>query len=42
MLVTASQVPGSAPTRSVMAAKKPTTLACVTTTPLGVPVEPEV
>ena len=42
MLVSASHVAGSPPTRSVIAAKKAATLRCSTTTPLGRPVEPEV
>ncbi len=42
MLVSASHVAGASPTRSVIAAKKPATLRCSTTTPLGLPVEPEV
>jgi hypothetical protein len=43
MRVTASQVPGIVPpTRASIPAKKLVTLACVTCTPLGRPVEPEV
>ncbi len=43
MLVTASHLPGgSRSRRSSMAQKKLTTLRWVTTTPFGVPVEPEV
>jgi hypothetical protein len=40
--VTASQVPGSAPTLSSIPAKKFITLRWLTTTPFGLPVEPEV
>ena len=46
MLVTASQVPGGVlavwPRARSMPAKKFTTLRCVTITPFGLPVEPEV
>ncbi len=43
MRVTASQVPGMGPpTRSSIPAKKLTTLPCVTCTPLGLPVDPDV
>ena len=42
MLVTASQTPGSRPTRSSMPVKKLAALRWQTITPLGLPVEPEV
>ena len=42
MLVTASHVPGSRPTRSSMPAKKFATLRCSIMTPFGRPVEPDV
>src|SRR5256886_3147822 len=42
MLVTASHTPGSVPSTRSIPAKKFTTLRCVTITPLGLPVEPEV
>jgi hypothetical protein len=43
MRVSASQVPGiDPPTRPSIPAKKLTALPCVTCTPLGLPVEPEV
>ena len=40
--VTASQVPGSVPKMSSIPAKKFSALRWVTTTPFGLPVEPEV
>jgi hypothetical protein len=46
MLVTASQAPGAegdgSPSRSSMASKNATTERCLTQTPLGLPVEPDV
>ena len=42
MLVTASHTPGSVPSTRSIPVKKFTTLRCVTITPLGLPVEPEV
>jgi hypothetical protein len=42
MLVTASQTPGSVPSRASIAAKKFMTLRCSTIVPFGRPVDPEV